>query len=247
MDTLIRGFREHAVQGTAGSLKTGREGPAPPRTVPMLHTQMRVTRTLSLSEYFSSGMETATQLEQPLCTPGWMGDQWQLPASQGEASRRSMPLDKRRRRQPESSHGTPQGSARKHHEQSPRAGENELPGNCAQQSRLGRQGQGLNSATDKPHRTGVDEEATKKGTRKKTFKKKAGRTKLGIQAHTWARTLRKSKTVTAMNQDEARARGHGGTSPETGRSAPCPGGQAQGVALLSLFKPHVCSVRFCRV
>lgn len=128
MDTLIRRFREHAVQGTAGSqlvtLKTVREDPAPPRTVPMLHTQTRVTRTLSLSEYFSSGMETATQLDQPLCIPGWMGDQRQLPASQGEASRRSMPLGKSRRHQPESSHGTPhQGSVCRHRDQSPRAGE----------------------------------------------------------------------------------------------------------------------------
>lgn len=86
MDTLIRRFREHAVQGTAGSqlvtLKTGREAPAPPRTVPMLHTQMRsYENSLFILKYFSSGMETATQLDQPLCIPGWMGDQWQLPAS----------------------------------------------------------------------------------------------------------------------------------------------------------------------
>lgn len=61
--------------------------------------------------------------------------------------------------------------------------------------------------------------------RKKKFKKKAGRTKLGIQAHTWALTLRKSKTVTVMNQDEARDRGHGRNSPETGWSTPALGGR----------------------
>lgn len=94
-----------------------------------------------------------------------------------------MPLDKRWAHQPESSQdprfvkGLREGTMKRV------CGQERMSciATALSKARLGNRGaKALNPAMDKPHRRGGGRGARKKGTRMKTFKKKAGKTKLGI-------------------------------------------------------------------
>ena len=140
MDTLIRGFREHAAQGTAGSqlitLKTGREVPAP-RTVSTLYSQTSYGSSLSIRVFQFQSENSDTIRPATLCprTDGW---QWQLPASQGKPAGAPC-LSIKGGHTSLNLHRTPTlwGSAWRYHEESLRAGENELHRDCTQQSQAG--------------------------------------------------------------------------------------------------------------
>lgn len=147
------------------------------------YTHRRVTRTLFIRVFQFQNENSDTIRPATLCprTDGW---QWQLPASQGEASRCSMPLDKRWAHQPESSHGTPalwRVCVKVPWRES--AGRRQWAASQLHSAKPGWATVGPKPWTRQwtSHtEEGVDEEARKKGTRKKMFKKKAGKTKLGL-------------------------------------------------------------------